>query len=75
MAFNLLESDFHKNLIEFHQISPKNLQNLTDFCLQLMVCMNPSYRYIHLSIYPSIHPSIHPSIYLKVVKYLQRFIK
>ena len=31
MAFVLckLESDFHKNLTEFHQISPKNLQNLT----------------------------------------------
>ena len=32
MAFNLckFESDFHKNLTEFHQVSPKNLQNLTD---------------------------------------------
>ena len=44
MAFNLLikyklESDFHKNLTEFHQISPKYLQNLTDICQQLMACM------------------------------------
>ena len=36
-----LESDFHKNLTEFHQISPKNLKNLTDFCQQLMACMYP----------------------------------
>ena len=31
-----LESDFDKNLTEFHQISLKILQNLTDFCQQLM---------------------------------------
>ena len=34
-----LESGFHKNLTEFHQISTKNLQNFTDFCQQLMACM------------------------------------
>ena len=34
-----LESEFHKNLTEFHQFSPKNLQNLTDFCQQLMARM------------------------------------
>ena len=31
---------FIKNLTEFHQISPKNLQNLTDICQQLMACMS-----------------------------------